>query len=516
MTTNYIKTLLIAVIAMGLNFSTSAQCTDWVSPTPTGGWTDFNGAASGGAPCDDGTGCPFIEIDFGTFGIYASEAYVADNFIAGGTYAFSMCNGVGAGSWVPEFTIIAPSGAVDAFGAGDGDACTITWTCSESGTYTMVINEAGNCGVANEIDNGFPALTCDGVICPPPPLMITSITDNGDLTATVVAEGGTPAYTYEWSDGQTTDVAVGLTDGVLYYVTVTDAVDSMVVDSILIGYELICNASVMTTSGAVTACDDEVVDVTTDGTQETPPGGGFGWIFDNDLGGTGGTGGGIILFGIEDPSITSYDNDLNGVLSGQPTPLPPLSGSWTIQGAVYTDPTDPFGTICSLTPETLIVTFSETPMAGAIDNGDGTATAVGQGGTPPYTYEWSDGQTTETAVDLANGDYMVTISGEFGCSAVGSVTVTNVAVDNIASLENVEISPNPTNGQFQINLALNTAEVVSVEVLDVVGRKVQATAASTITNEVYNIDLNNESEGVYIVRLNIGDKVLTRRVVLNK
>jgi len=349
-------------------------------------------------------------------------------------------------------------------------------------------------------------------------LEIVSITDNGDLTATVVADGGIMPYTYLWSDGQTTDVAVGLTDATLYYVTVTDAVDSMVVDSVLIGYELICNPGVMTTTGAVTACDDDVIDVQTDGTQELPTtdNGAFGWFFDNSLGGTGALEGPFTLLNIDDPSITSYDRDLNGVLSANNLPL--MAGSWTLQGVVYqdADPNTPGIEICNTTTESLIITFSETPTASAVDNGDGTATVTGMGGTPPYSYEWSNGQTTETATDLDAGTYMVTVSGEFGCSVVASVDVILDDVDEIASLDNVEISPNPTSGNFQVNLALNTAEVVSIEVTDVVGRKVQSTAASTITNEVYNINLNNESEGVYIVRLNIGDKVLTRRVVLNK
>ncbi|MEZ4932091.1 MAG: hypothetical protein R2788_08240 [Saprospiraceae bacterium] len=113
-------------------------------------------------PCDDGTGCPFNEIS--AFEVFASEVYSIDNFQEGGTYSFSICNGPGAGSWTPEFTIIAPSGAIDAFGLGDGDGCTITWTASESGTYLIVINEFEACGSGSntQVANGFPALTCSG------------------------------------------------------------------------------------------------------------------------------------------------------------------------------------------------------------------------------------------------------------------------------------------------------------------------------------------------------------------
>lgn len=133
-------------------------CLNWAQPTATTAWENFN-ITYEGAPCNDGSGCPVYS--FTTFEVWASEAYIVDNVLLGGTYTYSHCTGPGAGSWIPEYTIIAPSGAVDAFGAGNGDGCSITWTASEAGSYLIVINEAGNCGVANQVDNGFPALTCD-------------------------------------------------------------------------------------------------------------------------------------------------------------------------------------------------------------------------------------------------------------------------------------------------------------------------------------------------------------------
>ena len=130
------------------------ECTDFAS----GPWGDFTNYFEG-APVDDGEGCPFNEIQ--DFEVWMSEAYVMENVVEGTSYTFSHCNGPGAGSWIPEYTIIAPSGNIDAFGAGDGDGCSITWIATESGTYLIGINEAGNCGVGAGVDNGFPAITCN-------------------------------------------------------------------------------------------------------------------------------------------------------------------------------------------------------------------------------------------------------------------------------------------------------------------------------------------------------------------
>lgn len=158
-----IKNLLFAGLISMISISVSAQCEDWVNPTPTTGWTDF-----GSLPCNGESH------EITAFEVYQSEAYRLEGALVGGNYTFSVCNGSGAGAWVPEFTIIAPSGAIDAFGAGDGDGCSITWTASEEGTYLVVINEAGNCGVEGADNGGFPMISTNsgGADCLPPPVFV--------------------------------------------------------------------------------------------------------------------------------------------------------------------------------------------------------------------------------------------------------------------------------------------------------------------------------------------------------
>ncbi|REK49473.1 MAG: T9SS C-terminal target domain-containing protein, partial [Bacteroidetes bacterium] len=57
---------------------------------------------------------------------------------------------------------------------------------------------------------------------------------------------------------------------------------------------------------------------------------------------------------------------------------------------------------------------------------DGTATVNPTGGTPGYTYLWSDGQTTQTATNLAVGSYSVTITDANGCTGTASATIIGV------------------------------------------------------------------------------------------
>jgi hypothetical protein len=59
-------------------------------------------------------------------------------------------------------------------------------------------------------------------------------------------------------------------------------------------------------------------------------------------------------------------------------------------------------------------------------NADGTATVTPTNGVAPYSYLWSDGQTTATATNLAAGSYSVTITDANGCTG----TVSGIAVVN--------------------------------------------------------------------------------------
>lgn len=420
-------------------------CLDWVAPTDTTGWTDFN-STFGGAPCDDGTGCPFNEIT--TFEVFASEAYSVDNFQAGGTYTFSMCNGPGAGTWVPEFTIINPNGEVVAFGAGDGDGCSITWTADVEGTYLIVINEAGACGGGENtgVGNGFPALTC--------------------------------------------------------------------VDGTTMCEEEACSVAPMLSTGEVAVCSEEETFILEAGeTSEVPAAGSFGWVFYSDLGGTGALGGTFILTGA-DPN-SEYDADLNGLLSANN--FPPFQGTWVIKAAVTANTAggQAFANICEVSADSLIVNFGTAPIIDELVAGNGTATVTVSGGVPPYTYEWSDGQTTPMATDLEDGEYTVTVTDANGCTVTGTIQVM-VSVTEIEGLAAYYLGPNPTSGAVDFSLQLEEAAEIILTITDVAGRELRQIHLGQTAKVQQQLDFSAYGSGVYMVRVQAGQGEMTKRVVVTK
>ena len=65
--------------------------------------------------------------------------------------------------------------------------------------------------------------------------------------------------------------------------------------------------------------------------------------------------------------------------------------------------------------------ISSTSNVSCFGDNDGSATVEASGGTPPYTYLWSNGQTGQTAINLPAGNYTVTVTGSGGS---GSATAT--------------------------------------------------------------------------------------------
>jgi gliding motility-associated-like protein len=76
-----------------------------------------------------------------------------------------------------------------------------------------------------------------------------------------------------------------------------------------------------------------------------------------------------------------------------------------------------------LEPEALEATASVGALPNCYDNNGGSIDLSVSGGTPGFSYLWSSGDTTQDPVNLASGDYTVTVTDAFGCEATEQITV---------------------------------------------------------------------------------------------
>lgn len=79
----------------------------------------------------------------------------------------------------------------------------------------------------------------------------------------------------------------------------------------------------------------------------------------------------------------------------------------------------------SLSDPPVISLQSDSTLVSCDGGNDGTATIIPSGGTGDFTYEWEDGQLTQTAVGLLEGTYNVVVTDANGCTAQTLVSVTS-------------------------------------------------------------------------------------------
>jgi hypothetical protein len=153
-------------------------------------------------------------------------------------------------------------------------------------------------------------------------------------------------------------------------------------------------------------------------------------------------------------------------------------------------------------PPALLIELDSVDATAGQMNGQAWVTA--SGGTPPYTYLWSTGATTDTIQNLFAGNYTLTVTDANGCIAEGAVTV----VENANSLEDElaaginrwEMFPNPTEGQLSLRLRFASFEQAELKVYDLTGRQVKSFQLEG-TQWEGEVDLSEAAPGLYLFEL---------------
>ena len=99
------------------------------------------------------------------------------------------------------------------------------------------------------------------------------------------------------------------------------------------------------------------------------------------------------------------------------------------------------------------------------EENDGMLTANPTGGTPPYSYEWSNGEMTQSISGLADGDYTVTITDSKGCQVVETATIEEYCFD--LALRKTVISSGPYSQGSTVTFQIEVINQGSVDATDV-------------------------------------------------
>jgi len=297
------------------------------------------------------------------------------------------------------------TGAIDVTIANGNFPMTFEWNSGQTtpdisglnaGTYTLTLTDNFGCQIihSNTVINNTNGLSASIVLVNNDSCGL----GNGAIDVLVT---GTGPLTYVWSNGQTTEDISGLSAG-NYTFTVTDNTG--------------CSASllgnVINQANTLAVTFDNVSDENCTNAQgfidiEISGSNPFSYVWSN---------GAITqdITGLNAGIYTVTITDNNGCQ---------LTASYTVNNSV----------ISNIIADNLIVTDAIcTSVNGAID-----LTAVG--GVSPYTYLWSNGQTTENISGLSPGNYILTITDALGCSYTDNWTV-GIQQSNL-EITNVQIIP---------------------------------------------------------------------------
>ncbi|HIO73655.1 MAG TPA: PKD domain-containing protein, partial [Flavobacteriales bacterium] len=280
-------------------------------------------------------------------------------------------------------------GAIDITSTGGTAPYSYLWSNGDTiedisgimaGTYTVTVTDASGCKTIQSGPVGEPdAIAISSAI-------VDANCGVADGSIVITVSGGTPAYSYNWSTGNTTSANLSLVAGA-YTVTVTD--DNGCTGNFTITVSN-ANAPVITAVVTDISCNgagDGMIDLTVTG-GTTPYN--YLWLHDG-----------------------SFTQDVSGLSAGNITViLNDGGGCQTAQTYTIVDPE--------------VITASSTTTGNHCGYSDGTAMATAAGGTGAYTYSWSSGGSSSTETGMSAGGETVTVTDANSCSVVDSVTIVTV------------------------------------------------------------------------------------------
>ena len=189
------------------------------------------------------------------------------------------------------------------------------------------------------------------------------------------------------------------------------------------------------------------------------------------------------------------------------------------------EPTNEIGTTAGVTIDATENAFWDCPILNGLILNPGTYVIVanqpednlGLGYTSTiFTEGTTWNQSTTLATGWANNETYNFLVSFMLRANFGEVVESTVGLDEENSSE-ISIYPNPSTGNFNLNISNVNAASVDVEITDVSGKVILSNAYNTNNGSVNeSINISNVDDGVYIVRVNGGQSIVKRIVISNK
>ncbi|HRW21641.1 MAG TPA: gliding motility-associated C-terminal domain-containing protein, partial [Bacteroidales bacterium] len=322
--------------------------------------------------------------------------------LVSGTYTVSVTDNNGCSDELTMFVGITGSGIVEIISLseiscyGDSDASLSAQMTNGIGPFDYLWSNEDTTQTIHNLSSGIYSVEvtdswgCSGsnsyMIAQPDPIDLsfttTEVTCFGyeDGSATVIASGGTPDYSYEWVTGASSAVLSDVGAG-LYQVLVTDSHNCEMLGQVEVpGPDSPVTINMDIQNISCFGYHDGAVNLNVEG--GTPP-----YIYNWQI-------------GDYNSNEASIENLFEGIYY-----LTVTDNNNCVQEteAIISQPSELDANFVKMDPS-------------CIGNNDGSIEIVAEGGTAPYTYAWSEGTSGIEYIDgLIEGEYLVTVIDANGC-----------------------------------------------------------------------------------------------------
>ena len=129
-------------------------------------------------------------------------------------------------------------------------------------------------------------------------------------------------------------------------------------------------------------------------------------------------------------------------------------------------------------------------------------------------YLWNDGSTNQTYSVTVDGTYSVTVTGQNDCQTYKVVQINPTSAEDLYSMgANVQVYPNPSNGQFYLDIQMENPARLRISLVSLSGQVVSNRLIEAQESLRYPVDLTGYPKGIYQILIT-GDSMLYKAKVI--